>query len=204
MKVFDDKFVGACRNRFGVGKRGFHRGFGALRGFLTDQFDERIVEKFLSKGDIKYLILNSLKKKPMHGYEIMSSVEKDFQGIYSPSPGAIYPTLQMLEEGDFISCEEDGGKKVYSLTSKGEKELVDNHSRVDEILSRVSEHKQVHWFGREMRNLSKAYTGLGSDVFIGAKKNYRDGAGGVEDKMKEILKILDEARKSVSKVWDSS
>ena len=190
-------------NKFRVGKRGFRRGFGSVVGFLTNQFDERVIESFLGRGDVKYLILNSLGKKPMHGYEIISDVERDFQGLYAPSPGAVYPTLQMLEEAGFVKCEESDGKKVYTLTKLGEDELLANSARVKEILSRVSEHKELHWFGSAMRSLSGKYASLGSEVFLAARKHYHSGDGKVEVKLRSIEKILDDARKSVSEVWTS-
>lgn len=197
MKIFSDEL----HERLSVGRRGFRRGFGSVMGFLTNQFDERIIEKFLDRGDIKYLLLNSLGKKPMHGYELISDIESDFQGLYAPSPGAVYPTLQMLEEAELVKGDERDGKKVYSLTVKGEAELRENSERIKEILSRVSEHRHAHWFGSAMRNLSNSYTGLGADVFIGAKRNYHNGDANVELKLKKIQKILDDARKSVSDAW---
>ena len=63
----------------------------------------RVAEVFMSKGDIKYLVLYSILKKPMHGYEIISSISEEFVGLYKPSPGTIYPTLQLLEEQDMIT-----------------------------------------------------------------------------------------------------
>ncbi len=204
MRIFDEEFVGECRNKFGIGRRGIHRGFGSVMGFLTDQFDERIIEKFLGRGEIKYLILNSLGKKPMHGYEIITDIEKDFQNLYSPSPGAIYPTLQMLEEAGLIKGEEKDSKKVYELTKKGEKELSDNASRINEILSRVAEHREKHWFGREMRNLSEEYASLGSSVFFSARKAFSSGEKDVDVKLKKIGVILEESRKKILQVWSSS
>ncbi len=50
------------------------------------------------RGVIKYIILDYLKDKPSYGYEIIRALEERFYGFYVPSPGTVYPTLQMLEE----------------------------------------------------------------------------------------------------------
>ena len=52
--------------------------------------------RFFEKGDLKYVILNLLKDKPSHGYEIIRAMEELFHGLYTPSAGSVYPTLQML------------------------------------------------------------------------------------------------------------
>ncbi len=55
----------------------------------------------------------------MHGYEMMKSLEEKSGGFYTPSPGSIYPTLQMLEDRGFVTVQEADGKKIYSITDAG-------------------------------------------------------------------------------------
>jgi DNA-binding PadR family transcriptional regulator len=52
----------------------------------------------LGHGDLKLLLLALIEQQPRHGYELIRTIEEMFHGHYSPSPGAIYPTLTMLEE----------------------------------------------------------------------------------------------------------
>ena len=81
------------------------------------------------KGDLKYVILDLLKDKPRHGYDIIRELEELSYGFYKPSPGAIYPTLQMLEEMGYTSSNEREGKKIYSITEEG-LEFLDNQSNI--------------------------------------------------------------------------
>jgi len=85
------------------GHRGerFPYGFGGPRG----------------RGDLKYEILEILAESPRHGYDIMLEIER--QRGRRPSPGSIYPALQMLEDGDFVRGQERDGKRVFTLTDKG-------------------------------------------------------------------------------------
>lgn len=55
----------------------------------------------------------------MHGYEMIKALEEKSGGFYTPSPGSIYPTLQMLEEGGYVTVSEVEGKKVYTITESG-------------------------------------------------------------------------------------
>jgi Transcriptional regulator PadR-like family len=74
---------------------------------------------YYGRGNVKFAILDLLKEQPRHGYDIIREMEERSGGIYSPSPGVIYPTLQALEDQDFVKSAEEGGKKVYSITEGG-------------------------------------------------------------------------------------
>lgn len=86
----------------------------------------------MRRGDVKYVLLAALQHCPMHGYDIMHALEERFQGRYRPSPGSVYPTLQMLEEGGFLASEIVDGKRVYTITDEGrrlleERGVVEDH-----------------------------------------------------------------------------
>jgi DNA-binding PadR family transcriptional regulator len=76
------------------------------------------------RGSIKYDILSILWDGPRHGYDIMLTIEE--KRGFRPSPGSIYPALQMLEEGDFLTGQDVDGKRVYTITDKGS-ELLAKH-----------------------------------------------------------------------------
>jgi DNA-binding PadR family transcriptional regulator len=71
------------------------------------------------RGDIKYLILEVLADGPRHGYDIITALEERSNGRYRPSPGSVYPTLTLLEEGGFITGETANGKRVFTITAAG-------------------------------------------------------------------------------------
>ncbi|MFY9781045.1 MAG: PadR family transcriptional regulator [Candidatus Baltobacteraceae bacterium] len=71
------------------------------------------------RGDIKFLILQTLADGPRHGYDVIVELEKQSGGKYRPSPGSVYPTLQLLEEGGFVSGEALEGKRVFTITGAG-------------------------------------------------------------------------------------
>ncbi|KUM92448.1 PadR family transcriptional regulator [Streptomyces cellostaticus] len=64
-------------------------------------------------------ILALLKDRPMHGYEMIQEIAERSGGAWKPSPGSVYPTLQMLEDEGLITSESEGGKKLFSLTGSG-------------------------------------------------------------------------------------
>lgn len=83
------------------------------------------------RGVVRYLVLDALRDAPRHGYEIMAAIETKSEGSYRPSPGVVYPTLQMLEELAHVRVSVKDDKKVYAITAAGTKELEEHADDVD-------------------------------------------------------------------------
>ncbi len=91
----------------------------------------------LGHGDLRILALALIGEKPRHGYDLIRAIADRFAGGYTPSPGAVYPLLTMLEEEDLISSAAEGAKKLYTLTPQGEAWLKENDTAVQGILARI-------------------------------------------------------------------
>ena len=148
--------------------------------------------KIFERGDLKFVILRLISKRPMHGYEVMKALEEESKGYYRPSPGSVYPTLQMLEDEGYVTVEEQEGKKIYTITDEGAAYLGANEDIVDDVFDRV-EHFTDRFFGGDMRTLSKSFSKLAQLTFDQA---FQWGAG-PEDlaRMNEILeRAVDDMR----------
>ena len=124
----------------GGARRGIHRGFG--RGWRFGRhghggFEPREGRAFES-GDLRLVILAMLAEKPSYGYEIIKALGERVGGGYSPSPGVVYPTLSMIEEmGYATASQEQGGRKLFTVTAEGETFLAENKPQVDAIFARL-------------------------------------------------------------------
>ncbi|MBI2850340.1 MAG: PadR family transcriptional regulator [Chloroflexi bacterium] len=85
------------------------------------------------RGDFKYIILQCIKDKPSYGYEIIRALRERYYSFYIPSPGSVYPTLQMLDEMGYAKATEQEGKKVYSITEEGRKVLEEQKEFVERM-----------------------------------------------------------------------
>src|SRR5438309_1131194 len=85
------------------------------------------------KGDLKYVILDMVKDQPRHGYDIIRALEERSYGFYSPSPGSVYPTLQLLEDQGLVTSTERDGKRVYAITDEGRKFLAERESTMKDL-----------------------------------------------------------------------
>jgi DNA-binding PadR family transcriptional regulator len=77
------------------------------------------------RGDIRIALLAALADGPAHGYEIIQRLEQRTGGRWKPSPGSVYPTLQLLDDGGLVTSEQREGKRVYSITDAGSTELAE-------------------------------------------------------------------------------
>ncbi len=81
-------------------------------------------------GGLRLYLLKLLDEAPRHGYDVIRLLQDRFLGVYSPSPGTIYPRLARLEEEGLVTHEVIDGKKVYKITDAGREEL---NGRLDDL-----------------------------------------------------------------------
>mgnify|MGYP000146080848 CR=1 FL=1 len=85
---------------------------------LRKQF-KRNVDMRMKRGDVRAAVLRLLSESPMHGYQIIHEIETRSSGAWKPSPGSVYPALQLLTDEGLISAKESAGRRTYSLTAEG-------------------------------------------------------------------------------------
>lgn len=85
------------------------------------------------RGVVRWLVLDAIAVQPRHGYEIIQAVGEKSGGAYRPSPGAVYPTLTMLEELGHARAVPQGERKVYEITNEGRAELAAHADEVREF-----------------------------------------------------------------------
>jgi len=93
--------------------------------------------RFFEAGEVRLAILSLLAEGPKHGYQLMKEMKDRSGGMYSASAGSIYPTLQQLEDEGLIEAAQASGKRVYSLTEAGRKELEKDPEIVRQIWERA-------------------------------------------------------------------
>ncbi|MDP9849221.1 PadR family transcriptional regulator [Streptosporangium lutulentum] len=128
-------------------------------------------------GRLRLYLLKLLEESPRHGYEVIRLLQDRFLGVYSPSPGTIYPRLARLEEEGLVTHELVDGKKVFTITDQGRAEL---NARLDELADLEQEiSDSVRDIAREVKedvrdtvkSLREELTQMARDVRQGAKQD---------------------------------
>jgi DNA-binding PadR family transcriptional regulator len=77
----------------------------------------------MRRGEIRTALLACLAEGPGHGYEVMQRLEEKSGGAWRPSPGSVYPTLQLLQDEGLVTSIERDGKRIFEITDAGRSEL---------------------------------------------------------------------------------
>jgi len=151
---------------------------------LRGQFEQKVGGTRMGRGDVRTAVLALLAEKPMHGYQIIQQIEERSGGSWKPSPGSVYPALQLLADEGLIKAEESNGRKTYSLTEEGR-----------EVANAAGE-KSAPWEGSTARDSSRvgALPKAGIDL---AQAVAQVGRSGSPEQVKEAVAVLDDARRKL-------
>jgi len=165
-------------------------------------------------GSLRLYLLRLLDEEPRHGYEVIRLLRDRFMGVYSPSPGTIYPRLARLEEEGLVTHDEVDGRKVYRITEAGREELRSRSDELDELEEELSAsvsdivrevredvrqtvrslREELTWAARESRRVSRD---LGSDV----REQARQAREEARDQAREAREQAREAREQAREAW---
>lgn len=145
-------------------------------------------ERFFGRGDMKFLLLELLTERPKHGYEMIKEMEGRFSGFYSPSPGSVYPTLQMLEDRGYVHSSTEDGKRVYAITEEGRGYLKESAG------SRPSKRWHQPEFGAspEIRAFGREVFEFGRAVVQAARSASND-----PERLARLRGVIDRARREI-------
>jgi DNA-binding PadR family transcriptional regulator len=148
------------------GPRGGHRGRGRGR-----------------RGDVRAAILALLAERPMHGYEMIQEIGQRSNGLWRPSPGSVYPTLQLLaDEGLIVGTESEGSKRLFELTDAGREAAAKTQTPPWEEIAEGADPNEV--------NLRAAFGQFAAAVFQSAH-------AATPEQQTRILDIVNNARRDI-------
>jgi DNA-binding PadR family transcriptional regulator len=153
------------------------------RAFYGLQFSRG---RFFEIGEFRIAILSLLSEGPKHGYQLMKEMKERSGGTYRASPGSVYPTAQQLESEGLISSKMEDGRRVYTLTASGRKELEKDPEAVKRIWDRAETWEESgKFFEPEVLEFMAPVTELQMKSLRAAK--WASGKPEREAKLKAIL-----------------
>lgn len=149
--------------------------------------------RFFGGGEVRLALLSLLEEGPKHGYQLMKDLEGRSGGLYRASAGAIYPTLQQLEDEGLITSEQADGRRVYKLTDAGKEELKNSADTVKKIWDRAQSWGDwAPWMGPAAGMVASP----AASVMKAAMRAATHAADDPE-RIKHIREILERAKKEI-------
>ena len=135
------------------------------------------------RGDVRAAILALLAERPMHGYEMIQEIAARSNGLWRPSPGSVYPTLQLLvDEGLIVATESEGSKRLFELTDNGREATANAQTPPWEEITDGADPNEV--------SLRASFGQFAAAVFQGAH-------AASPEQQKRILDIVNNARRDI-------
>jgi len=187
------RWAGRRGQGFSFGPGGFHFDFGDSPGGWGGH-RRRDRKRMFESGELRLVLLKLIADEPRHGYELIKAIEDLTEGDYGPSPGVVYPTLNMLEDIGFIAERKSkDSKKVYEATDAGRTHLEENADEVEELIGRLEGH------GHSRRRGQRPEIGRAIGNLMTALRNRVAHDGWNEDLLHEVIDILDEAAQRIER-----
>jgi DNA-binding PadR family transcriptional regulator len=147
---------------------------------LRGMFEQKVAPR-MGRGDVRAAVLALLAERPMHGYQIIQEIEDRSGGAWKPSPGSVYPTLQLLADEGLIVAEEANGRKTYALTEGGRAEAA------------AAADRQAPWLASSERE--GGFAALPKAGMELAQAAAQVGRTGSPEQVQQAVAALDEARR---------
>ena len=149
--------------------------------------------RMFGQGDLKLLLLALIEQQPRHGYELIRAIEELCGGLYTPSPGAIYPTLNFLEESGQAAIEpqDDSGKKKYGITAEGRAHLDQHRVEVEAVMQRLKLSSRMMAKLAVPESVRESVHRL-KHVLLGHDRHWSD------EEIKRVIALIDQAATSIS------
>ena len=151
--------------------------------------------RMFDRGELRLVLLKLIANQPRHGYDLIKAIEELTGGEYAPSPGVIYPSLQlMVDEGVIAELPDESSRKVFTATDQGREELAKEEETVGELMERLSAvgeerhsspNRQLHRAMENLRNSLRAHRHAGELV---------------GETVEQIVDIIDEAARRIERL----
>ncbi len=140
------------------------------------------------RGDIRAAVLLLLAEQPRHGYELIREISERTDGAWTPSPGAIYPALSLLEDEGLVTIAAEGGRKLASLSDAGRAYVTAHADEIgDPFADATARTPKSRW---ALRDAVRGLMGASMQV----------ARNGDETQVARALVVLDRARKDIYRV----
>ncbi|WP_421848587.1 PadR family transcriptional regulator [Novosphingobium sp.] len=154
--------------------------------------------RMFGPGELRLLLLLLLDEQDRHGYELIKAIEELAAGAYAPSPGVVYPTLQLLvDEGMITEVPGEGARKAFTMTEAGRAELAPRLEEAKAVVQRLGDFGKARE-AAEGRSGSPPLRRAVANLMVALR--HKAGGGLDETTAHQIADILDEAARKIERL----
>lgn len=151
------------------------------------------------RGDVRTAILDVLREagtaeEPVNGYQVIQQIEDKSGGVWRPSPGSVYPTIQQLEDEGLVEADDERGRRTLRLTAQGAAYAQEN---ADELASVWAPFERVTDTSRGTSEGSAPGYDLKSEIGQVMGAVWQIVSSGSEQQRRSAVEVLVETRRKL-------
>lgn len=152
--------------------------------------------RIFGPGELRLALLQLLADAPRHGYELIKTIEGMTGGGYSPSPGSVYPTLQLLvDEGAITERQDDDGtRKTYAVAAPGKSELAKRQAEARALMDRLADLAEERRPASTLQ-VNRAMENLRNALRIRSRRGALEG-----EALNAAIDLIDEAARRIERM----
>ena len=142
--------------------------------------------------DVRTAVLRALIDEARTGAAVIDAIAASSAGIGRPTPGEVYPLLQLLADEGLVEVAHEGDHRVYALTEAGRAMAENAHEHEHEHAS-SSDHEsgtRARWEERAKRNSALPRAGVKL-----AQATAQVAQNGTREQRQRAVDLLDETRR---------
>ncbi len=107
-------------------------------------------QRDLFPGALEMMILQSLRRAPMHGYALAQLIKQSSDDLLQVEEGSLYPALQRMLKAGWVSAAwglsaRNRRVRIYSITPAGKKQLAHEVSAFERMLKGITRVMGTGW-----------------------------------------------------------
>lgn len=151
--------------------------------------------RMFAAGELRLALLHFISGQSRHGYELIKAIEELTGGGYAPSPGAVYPTLNlMVDEGVIKEAESEGARKNFEITKEGKSELDVRKGEVDALIAKLAAKSE----GVAQEQAPDLFRAMGNLTTV--LRNRARNGGMEKEAVEEIVDLIDELSRRIERL----
>jgi PadR family transcriptional regulator PadR len=100
-------------------------------------------QRDLFPGALEMMILQSLRRAPLHGYALAQLIKQSSGDLLQVEEGSLYPALQRMLKAGWVSAEwglsaRNRRVRIYRITAPGRKQLAREVSSFERMLDGIA------------------------------------------------------------------
>lgn len=142
------------------------------------------------KGDVRSVILSLLAEGPSNGYGLIKAIQDKTGGMWRPSPGSVYPTLQQLVDEGLIASTGEGKRTEFELTDEGKAYVEEHKEHLDSAWNASNDSWNAH--GELFSSVGKLMGVVKQVAQVGTPDQRTQAASKLDDLRRELYRMLGE------------